>query len=103
MLVHPSAGLGDGVPNVIKEAIALGTPVIASNVSGIPEALAGGKHGLLVEPRDVEGLADGIQQLLEHPEVRTRFAQDARTFATQKYDLWRNGSELANVLCSTVT
>ena len=39
ILVHPSNGLGDGLPNVIREAMALGTPVIASNTAGITELL----------------------------------------------------------------
>ncbi len=98
LLVHPSAGLGDGVPNVIKEAMALGAPVVASDVAGIPEALAGGRHGLLVPPRDVEALANAIQRLLESPDLRRRFASGARAFAENKYDLWRNGRELAKVL-----
>ena len=39
VLVHPSSRLWDGVPNVIKEAMAVGTPVIASSVAGIPEVI----------------------------------------------------------------
>ncbi|MEN4042819.1 MAG: glycosyltransferase, partial [Anaerolineaceae bacterium] len=42
LLVHPSCTIGDAVPTVIKEAMALGTPVIASNVAGIPELLDNG-------------------------------------------------------------
>src|SRR5712692_349584 len=41
ILVHPSSGLGDAVPTVIKESMALGTPVVASNVAGISELLGG--------------------------------------------------------------
>ena len=98
LLVHPSAGLGDGVPNVLKEATALGTPVIASNVSGLPEALNGGNHGLLVPPRDPVALADAIQRLLRDPALRRSFAHEARVYAEAKYDLWRNGRELAQRL-----
>jgi glycosyltransferase involved in cell wall biosynthesis len=98
ILVHPSAGLGDGVPNVIKEAIALGTPVVASDVSGIPEALAGGQHGLLVPPRDSAGLADAIERLLASPQLRAQFARDGRRYVEGKYDLWRNGRVLADTL-----
>src|SRR5690348_2759301 len=39
VLVHPSDRLGDGLPNVLREAMAVGTPLIASRVAGIPEAL----------------------------------------------------------------
>lgn len=56
VLVHPSDGLGDGLPNVLREAMAVGTPVIASRVAGIPEALDDGRCGALVPPKDVGAL-----------------------------------------------
>ena len=51
VLIHPSAGLGDGLPNVIREAMALGTPVIASRIAGIPEALDEG-HLMKATPQE---------------------------------------------------
>src|SRR5207249_2574453 len=60
ILVHPSPGLGDGLPNVLREAMAVGTPVVASRVAGIPEALDDGRCGALVPPADVAGLADAM-------------------------------------------
>src|SRR5262245_25268250 len=60
ILIHPSPELGDGVPNVIKEAMALGTPVVATNVAGIPELLDKGRNGVLVPPKDVCALANAI-------------------------------------------
>jgi glycosyltransferase involved in cell wall biosynthesis len=101
MMVHPSPDLGDGVPNVIKEAIALGTPVIASNVAGIPELLDNGRCGMLVPPRDVKGLADAIETLLSNVTMRRTYADEARKHAEQRYDLWRNGQHLAERLDST--
>ena len=53
VLVHPSDGLGDGLPNVLREAMALGTHVSASRVAGIPEALDDGRCGIRVPPKDV--------------------------------------------------
>src|SRR5205823_8813185 len=67
LLVHPCDGLGDGLPNVLLEAMALGTPVIASRVAGIPEALDDGRCGPLVPPGDVGALADAIARLLADP------------------------------------
>jgi colanic acid/amylovoran biosynthesis glycosyltransferase len=64
IMAHPSPDLGDAVPNVIKEAIALGMPVVASNVAGIPELLDNERCGMLVPPRDVKGLALAIEMLL---------------------------------------
>jgi colanic acid/amylovoran biosynthesis glycosyltransferase len=100
-LVHPSPDLGDGMPNVIKEAMALGTPVIASNVAGIPELLDSGGCGILVPPKDVKALADAIETLLANKAMRRKFADAARQHAEKKFDLWQNGQRLANLLSST--
>ncbi|HXV87317.1 MAG TPA: glycosyltransferase family 4 protein, partial [Gemmatimonadales bacterium] len=97
----PSTGLGDGLPNVIREAMALGTPVIASDVAGIPEALDDGRCGVLVPPRDVGALAGAIGQLLDDPVRRRSLASRARTRTEDQFDMWRNGARLAEVLRST--
>lgn len=100
MLVHPSGGLGDGLPNVLREAMAVGTPVIASNVAGIPDALEDG-CGVLVEPRDPAALALAIEQLLDAPERRRAIAEKARRRVEQRYDRRRTGQWLAGLLSST--
>ena len=100
LLVHPSDGLGDGLPNVIREAMALGTPVIASRVAGIHEALDDG-CGRLVPPRNVSVLASSIEELLSDPQLRRSFADAARKRAEEKFDMWRNGQDLAQILRAT--
>ncbi len=98
VLAHPSIGLGDGAPNVIKEAMALGTPVAASRVAGIPGLLEEGSCGILVEPRDPAGLAEALRSLLESPGEREALAQRARRSAEARFDIWRNGRLLADAL-----
>jgi len=98
VFVHPSRGVGDAKPNVIQEAIALGTPVVASDVAGIPELLDGGRCGMLVPPRDVRRLADAIQTLLQNADLRHGYAERARRHAEATLDLWRNGVRLADHL-----
>jgi len=101
ILVHPSAGLGDGLPNVIREAMALGTPVIASRVAGIHEALDDGRCGLLVPPRDITALSGAIETLLSNSTLRRSFADAARKRAEEKFDMWKNGRSLAGLLRDT--
>ena len=103
VLVHPSSGLGDAVPTVIKEAMASGTPVVASNVAGIPELLDGGKCGVLVPPQNVDVLADAIKTLLTDHAMRRTYAEAARKYAEEKFDLWRNGQRLAMIIRSTTS
>ncbi|MBA4156706.1 MAG: glycosyltransferase [Gemmatimonadetes bacterium] len=98
VLVHSSGGLGDGLPNVLREAMALGTPVIASDVAGIPEALDRGRCGVLVPPRDIEALAGAIATVLDDRELRHRLAHFGRAHTERWFDLWRNGAWLAEHL-----
>ena len=101
ILVHPSDGLGDGLPNVIREAMALGTPVIASDIAGIHEALDNGRCGMLVPSTDVMALVDAIKKLLADSQLRQTFAVLARKRAEDKFDMWRNGKALAELLRGT--
>jgi glycosyltransferase involved in cell wall biosynthesis len=101
ILVHPSDGLGDGLPNVLREAMAVGTPVIASRVAGIPEALDDGRCGTLVPPKDVHALTDAIAALLGDADLRRRHATLGRRRTEELFDVWRNGARLAERLRST--
>jgi len=61
----------EGFPYVITEAMALGKPIIATNVGAIPEMLRdedGSEYGLLIRPRDEHELTDAMVYLLNHPD-----------------------------------
>jgi glycosyltransferase involved in cell wall biosynthesis len=100
ILVHPSIGLGDAVPTVIKEAMAVGAPIVASAVAGIPELLDGGRCGVLVPPCDPQALSAAVGKLLGDEPLREWYASAAREFAERQFDLWRNGAVLAARLMS---
>ncbi|HXM37564.1 MAG TPA: glycosyltransferase [Gemmatimonadales bacterium] len=100
ILVHPSDGLGDGLPNVVREAMALGAPVVASDVAGIPDALQDG-CGILVPPKHPVALATALARLLSDPAERRAIAGRARRRTEDKYDLWQNGARLAQLLRNT--
>jgi glycosyltransferase involved in cell wall biosynthesis len=55
--------LTEGVPQVLVEALASGTPIVATDVGGVRAALDSGKAGLLVQPSDPEALAAAVLQL----------------------------------------
>lgn len=98
LLVHPSSALGDGVPNVIKEAMALGTPVVSTKIAGIPELIVDGKCGIIVTPGDLKELVDAIEKMVLDASMRSKFAKEARMRAEKKYDLWKNGKYLASAI-----
>jgi glycosyltransferase involved in cell wall biosynthesis len=76
----------DGIPNVLLEAMAMGLPVVASNVSGLPELVSDGQNGLVVEPDDPVALADAIARLLCEPELGAALASRARETVTRSFD-----------------
>jgi glycosyltransferase involved in cell wall biosynthesis len=102
ILIHPSVGLGDAVPTVIKEALALGTPVIASRITGIPELLDGGRCGVLVPPGDPDRLAGAISTLLESPAENARLRTAGRAYAEAMFDIRHNGPRLAAILAGSI-
>jgi teichuronic acid biosynthesis glycosyltransferase TuaC len=65
----------EGCPNVVREALACGLPVVASRVGGVPELISSEALGLLVEPGDVPGLAAAIGSALERSWDRVAIAR----------------------------
>jgi glycosyltransferase involved in cell wall biosynthesis len=80
----------DGLPNVIQEALALGTPVISTDVTGIPEVVRDGERGLLVPQQDPLALAGALERLLADAGLRVRLAEEARVFMEREFDIHRN-------------
>lgn len=76
VLILPSVADED-FPNVVLEAMALGKPVIASCLAGVPEQLVDGETGFLVAPRNVEQLAHAIIRLCNDAPLRMRMGQAA--------------------------
>jgi glycosyltransferase involved in cell wall biosynthesis len=76
VFVTPS--LGDNLPNTVAEALSCGTPCVAFAVGGIPEMIEHGKTGYLARPRSSEDLAEGIRNVLAHPEYNEEAALSAR-------------------------
>jgi len=80
----------DGLPNVIQEALALGTPVISTDVAGIAEVIRDGETGLRVPQNDPPALADAIERLLTDPNLRVRIAAQGRRLIEAEFDIDRN-------------
>ncbi len=72
-LVHVS--LTEGVPQTIVEALACGTPVVASSVGGIPDILDHGAAGLLVPPRRADAFAEAVLRVSEDEALRRRLVE----------------------------
>jgi len=73
VVVDPSWA-GTGITGTVREAMALGKPVVATGVAGNPELVEDGVSGILVPPRDVPTLAAAISRLLRDEEFARRLA-----------------------------
>jgi glycosyltransferase involved in cell wall biosynthesis len=67
----------ENFPHTVVEALAVGTPVIATSVGGVPELVHDGENGLLVPAGDTESLVVAIRRVLDEPELRERLAERA--------------------------
>ncbi|CAB4787603.1 MAG: glycosyltransferase [Actinobacteria bacterium] len=80
------ASKNEGLPVAIMEALALGLPICATSVGGIPEAVTDGVEGQLVPPSDPESLASALTRLATDPALRSELAAGARV-AGERYDI----------------
>lgn len=91
LLVAPSVTARDGdedAPmNSIKEAMAVGLPVVATRHGGIPELVRQGENGLLVNQRDPAAIAEAILWLHRHREVWDAMGLEGRAAVTAAYDM----------------
>lgn len=85
--VVAKSGDRDGIPVALMEAMALGVPVVSTNVSGIPELIRNGENGLLVPAGDAEALAQALGRILREPALRERLAMHARTTIEAEFNL----------------
>lgn len=87
-----SDGNRDGLPTVLLEAMALGTPCVSTDVTGIPEILHHGETGLMVEQHAPDRLADALAKLLTDCDLRVRLAQRARSLIEDNFDVHRSAA-----------
>ena len=85
IFVMPS--LWEGLPLAVLEGMHAGNPIVATEASGIPEAVTSGQEGLLVPPADVPALAAALRRLLEDPAERRRMGDAARARALANHTI----------------
>jgi len=77
----------EGVPRSIQEAMALGRPIITTNVAGCKDTVENGVNGLLVPPRDVDALVEAMIGFIERPERIATMARESRRLAEERFDV----------------
>lgn len=106
MLVCPCVlsqdGNRDGLPTVLLEAMSLGTPCVATDVTGIPELVRDGETGLCVPSRDPRALADAMARLLDDPALGQRMSRAGRALIEREFDISRNAARLRGVFADAI-
>jgi glycosyltransferase involved in cell wall biosynthesis len=106
--VQPWYGLADllvcasdveSLPRTVLEAMAWETPVLATEVFGLPELIEHGETGWLCEPRDLEALAAGLEEFLDTPEeICERIARRSRELVERRHSLPRYAEQIGQLL-----
>ena len=79
----------EGQPLSILEAMATGLPIISSTVGSIPEIIKNGINGFLVEPGDINGIVQFVENLYSDKDIRTQISVNNRKTAKKLYDIER--------------
>ncbi len=87
----------DGIPNVLVEAMAVGLPVVATDISAIPELVDSETSGLLVPSKSPEALAKAMQRLLSDSALRAQVIPKAREKVAAAFDNQRLIRDLAAI------
>ncbi len=95
-------GDAEGLPTVVIEAMAAGTPVIGSRHAGIHEAVDDGQTGFLIPEQDPAALAGAIRRLVTEPGLRDRLAANARQAAVARFDMINQSRRLEDRLLDVI-
>ena len=87
----------EACPRFLLEALALGRPVVAPAVGGIPEIVRDGETGILAPAGDPQALADGILRLLNDPPLALRLGEAGRDFVRERFTFEAQAAALAGL------
>lgn len=88
----------EGVPRSTQEAMAMGLPVVTTDVPGCRETIVEGANGFLVPARNVAALAEAMAYFVTHPEKIIPMGLESRRIAEERFDVHRQNSKLLDLI-----
>jgi glycosyltransferase involved in cell wall biosynthesis len=88
----------EGTSRAMLEAMAMGRPVVTTDVPGCRTTVAEGDNGLLVPARDAGALAEAMIRMIDHPDEAARMGRRSRAIAEERYDVRAVSADLMNIL-----
>jgi trehalose synthase len=92
----------EGFCLAVTEALWKGTPVVASNIGGLPVQIKDGENGYLLEPKDYDGFADRIIRMLKNPKENERLGKNAKETVRNNFLITRLLSDYLDMLNSVM-
>jgi glycogen(starch) synthase len=93
----------ENFPNVCLEAMAAGRAIVASRAGGMAEMLEGGKHGILIPPRNAKAIAEGVVRMLRSSVLRQTMGAGARQRVLDAYSVEKIGPQLEQTYTTAIS
>jgi glycosyltransferase involved in cell wall biosynthesis len=91
--IYIQSSVSEGMPRTILEAMALGMPIISTNVGSIEGVLKNGENAIVINPNKADELVDAIEKLINNDELRKNIALKGYRDVVEKYE-WSKVFEL---------
>lgn len=98
--IFVQASVSDALPNVVLEACACSLPVVGTVVGGIPEIVKDGISGILIQPGDVEALAEAMESLIRNKNFRSKLGRFGREFMEKEFSTDKEVEKWVSVYAS---
>lgn len=85
VFVLPS--LNEGIPGTVREALAMGVPVVATDVGGTEEVVKNGETGFLIEAENATAITDAVGSLLSNRQTRSRMGENGRELVVERFSM----------------
>lgn len=92
----------DGIPVALMESMALETPCISTNISGIPELIDNGVNGFLVEPKNTDGIAENVILLIENDDKRRKMGDAAKEKIISDFNIENETQKLEKIFIDVI-